>query len=153
MPGRPDQNGAHEQFHRVHKPETLQAPERSLRGQKRRSEQWRQQYNKDRPHEALAMAVPADSYHKSPRVLPPKAAPWRYQAGWESRLVKGHGMICFRGRGRFVGEAFGGERVGLKRSRGGVWEVYFGPRLVGELWDSESGGIRAAWYRKGGRRK
>ena len=152
-PGRPDQNGAHEQFHRVYKQETLQPPARSLLAQKRRSEKWRQQYNTDRPHEALGMAVPADSYRKSPRVLPARQAPWCYPPGWESRLVKGQGMIHFRGCGRYVGEAFEGERVGLKRSRPGVWEVCFGPRLIGELWDSESGGIRAAWYRRKGRAK
>jgi putative transposase len=153
MPGRPDQNGAQEQFHRVYKQETLLPPARSLRAQKRRSEQWRQQYNEARPHEALGMAVRADSYRKSPRALPAKPVPWRYEAGWESRLVKGKGMIHCRGRGRFVGEAFEGERVGLKRTRIGVWEVYFGPRLIGELWDSEGGGIRAAWYRRKGREK
>ena len=52
-----------------------------------------------------------------------------------------------------MGEAFEGERVGLKRTRIGVGEVYFGPRVIGELWDSEGGGIRAAWYRRRGREK
>jgi len=152
-PGRPDQNGAHEQFHRVYKQETLQPPARTLRAQKRRSEQWRHQYNQDRPHEALRMAVPADSYRKSLRTMPAKPSVWRYEPGWESRLVKGKGMIHFQGRGRFVGEAFEGERVGLKRGRAGVWEVYFGPRMIGELWDSETSGIRAVWYRRGGQPK
>jgi putative transposase len=123
-PGRPDQNGAHEQLHRVYKQETLEPPAWSWRGQKRRSEQWRQQYNQQRPHEALGMAVPARFYRQSPRRLPSKLKPFRYARGWESRLVKGKGMIQFRGRGRFVGEAFEGERVGLKPVRAGVWEVY-----------------------------
>jgi len=150
-PGRPDQNGAHEQMHRVYKAETLQPPARSLRAQARRSEQWRLEYNRVRPHEALGMVVPAKRYRKSSRSLPVKLRPWRYPKGWKSRLVKSHGNIHFRGRGRFIGEAFEGERVGLRRSRAGVWEVYFGPHLVGELWDQETGGIRAVCYRRGTR--
>lgn len=148
-PGRPDQNGAHEQFHRVYKEETLLPPAHSLRAQKRRSEQWRQEYNQGRPHEALGMMVPAAIYRKSSRVLPLREKPWSYQVGWESRLIRSKGMISFHGRSRFVGEAFEGERVGLKRSRTAVWEVYFGPHLIGELWDNEAGGIRAVWYRRG----
>jgi putative transposase len=148
-PGRPDQNGAHEQLHRVYKAETLQPPARSLRRQARRSEQWRQQYNQDRPHEALGMMAPCELYRKSPRPMPTERTPWRYPAEWESRSVKSHGMIQFWGRGRFIGEAFEGERVGLQRTRAGVWAVYFGAHLIGELWDGETSGIRAVCYRRG----
>jgi putative transposase len=152
-PGHPEQNGAHEQLHRVYKQETLQPPAQSLRAQRRRSEQWRQEYNLERPHEGLEMSLPAGHYRKSPRAMPLKLRPWYYPSGWESRLVKGKGMICFKGRGRFVGEAFEGERVGLRRTRAGVWEVYFGRHLIGELRDCDGGGIRAVWYRQGRRRK
>jgi putative transposase len=151
-PGRPEQNGSHEQFHRVYKAETLQPPAPSLRAQKRRSEKWRQHYNRERPHEALHMRVPAELYRRSRRPMPQKAKPWRYAAGWQTRLVKGHGLISFHGQSRYIGEAFERERVGLKPTRPGVWQVYFGPLLVGELWESETTGIRAVRYRKGQRR-
>ena len=150
-PAHPEQNGAHEQLHRVYKQETSQPPAHTLRAQKRRSEHWRQQYNRDRPHEGLQMAVPAKFYRRSLRSLPTRTRHWCYPASWQNRLVKGKGMISLEGRGRFVGEAFEGERVGLKRRRAGLWEVYFGPHLIGELWDSEESGIRAAWYRRGRR--
>jgi hypothetical protein len=152
-PGHPEQNGSHEQFHRVYKAETLQRPTPSLRAQKRRSEVWRQQYNHHRPHEALQMQVPAELYRKSRRPMPRKAQPWRYAVGWETRLVKGKGMIHFQGQGRYIGEAFERERVGLKQSRAGVWQVLFGPLLIGELWDCETTGIRAVRYRKGQRQR
>ncbi len=152
-PGHPEQNGAHEQMHRVYQEETLQPPAVNLRAQKRRSERWRKHYNQERPHEGLGMQVPADLYYKSRRRLPQKSRHWRYKHGWESRLVKGKGMISFNGRSRFIGEAFEGERVGLRRNRTGVWEVYFGPLRVGELWDRDgTPGIRAAWYRRRRRR-
>ncbi len=122
---------------------------RSLRAQKVRSERWRRHYNEQRPHQGLGMQVPAACYHKSRRRMPQVLRAWQYALGWESRRVKANGTIPLHGRSRFVGEAFAGERVGLKRSRVGVWEVYFGPHLLGELWDCETSGIRALWYRRG----
>lgn len=147
-PGHPEQNGAHEQMHRVYKAETLNPPARTLTSQKRRTRQWCREYNCERPHEALGMEVPADHYRKSRRKMPGRIAPWKYPKGWESRLVKGHGLISWKGRSRFVGEAFERQRVGLKRLSQGNWQVYFGPLLAGELSDAEHGGIRAVVYRK-----
>jgi hypothetical protein len=142
-PAHPEQNGAHEQMHRMYKAETLSPGMPSLRGQKRRTKQWCWEYNYKRPHEALAMAVPADSYRKSRRRMPRRLPPWKYPRLWSSRLVKGKGMISLNGRGRFVGEAFERERIGLKRVPPAKWEVYFGPCLLGELHDADTGGIRA----------
>ena len=147
-PGHPEQNGAHEQMHRVYKAETLHPPSASVRGQKRRTRRWCWEYNYKRPHEALGMGVPGDYYRKSRRSMPDRTKPWKYPAGWQSRLVKGKGMIHLNGRARFVGEAFEGERVGLKRVHPGKWEVNFGPWLAGELYDVDTGGIRAVVYRK-----
>lgn len=152
-PGHPEQNGAHEQLHRVYQEETAQPAAGSLRAQKLRSERWRKHYNRERPHESLAMEVPAKRYRKSVRRPPKKERPWRYEPDWESRLVKGKGMISFNGRSRYIGEAFEAQRVGLKRVRTGVWEVYFGPLRIGELWDHDrTPGIRAAWYARRRRR-
>jgi putative transposase len=148
-PGRPDQNGAHEQMHRIYQQEVAAPPARTFRAQKIRTEHWRRHYNRERPHEGLGMQLPARLYRKSRRRLPKGRKPWRYQSGWESRLVKGKGMISFRGGSRFIGEAFEGERVGLKSLRPGVWEVYFGKHLIGEIWDGDgTSGIRAVWYER-----
>jgi transposase InsO family protein len=152
-PGHPEQNGSHEQFHRVYKAGTLPRPAHRLRAQQARSQAWRQQYNHHRPHEALAMRVPAELYRKSRRRMPSKTKHWHYAAGWETRLVKGKGMISFHGQGRYIGEAFERERVGLKRTGPGTWQVYFGPLLVGALWECETTGIRAVRYRKSRRRR
>jgi hypothetical protein len=148
-PGHPEQNGAHEQFHRVYQQETLEPAAASLRAQKSRSERWRWHYNHRRPHEGVKMRVPAEVYRHSSRRLPKRLKPWQYDPRWESRLVKGKGMISFLGRSRFIGEAFERERVGLRWIRAGVWEVHYGPLKIGELWDQDTTlGIRAAWYRR-----
>jgi transposase InsO family protein len=146
-PGHPEQNGAHEQLNRVYQEDMTEPPAKTLGGQRRRSRRWREHYNHHRPHEGLGMRLPAARYRKSRRPLPWRLKPWHYGRGWESRLVKGKGMIHFQGRNRFVGEAFERERVGLKTGRAGVWEVYFGPLRIGELWDRDkTAGIRAIWY-------
>ena len=57
--GRPDQNGAHEQFYRVLKAQTTRPPAPSFSAQQRRFDRFRREYNDERPHEALDDAVPA----------------------------------------------------------------------------------------------
>jgi putative transposase len=146
-PGRPSENGAHEQFHRVYKAEVARNPAWRRGEQQRRSNRWLRHYNQERPHEALGMEVPADRYRKSRRSMPKLMQPWTYPKGWVRRWVKGNGEISWRGKWRFVGEAFVRDYVGLKMIRWGVWRVYFGPILVGELHERERGNIRTAKYR------
>jgi hypothetical protein len=147
-PGRPCENGAHEQFHRVYKAEVARHPAKNLIGQQRRSTKWLRDYNHQRPHEALRMNVPAQYYRRSSRQLPRRIMPWAYPENWKRRWVKGNGEISWLGIWHFVGEAFVRDYVGMKPVRAGVWRVYFGPVLVGELRESERGRIRPAKYRR-----
>jgi putative transposase len=148
-PGRPCENGAHEQFHRVYKAEVALGPAMTLREQQRRTDRWLAHYNEERPHEALGMKRPAQVFRPNRRRLPERVAPWKYPAGWARCWVKGNGEISWRGQWRFVGEAFVREYVGLKPVGRGMWWVYFGRMLVGELHENESGRIRMARYVRG----
>jgi putative transposase len=148
-PGRPCENGAHEQFHRIYKAEVAVKPETTPAAQQRRSTRWARHYNRQRPHEALGMKTPAQLFKKNRR-RPKRTGLWKYRRGWERRWVKGNGEITREGKRRYVGEAFVRDYVGLKPVRAGVWEVYFGPELVGELHENESGAIRMAKYIRGG---
>lgn len=145
-PGCPGENGAHEQMHRIYKAEVATPPAPTVRAQRRRTKQWQQEYNTVRPHEALGMRCPAEIYRRSRRRLPARPPPLRYPRDWATRLVKGKGMIRLHGRGRFVGEAFEGQRIGLKRTPGG-WSVYFGAYLIGTLRADETTGIHAVRYK------
>ncbi len=146
--GRPCENGAHEQFHRVYQAEVVPEPAQHRRGQQRRSDRWLRFYNEERPHEGLGMKVPMALYRQSRRRLPQQTKPWGYPRGWLRRWVKGSGEIAWRGNRRFIGEAFVNDYVGLKPEGTGRWRVYFGPRLIGELRENESGNIRLARYRR-----
>jgi len=149
-PGRPSENGAHEQFHRVYEAEVVVEPAMTVRGQQRRTDRWLVHYNEERPHEALGMKRPAQVFRPNRRRLPAKVASFKYPAGWARCWVKGNGEISWRGQWRFVGEAFVREYVGLKPAGQGIWQVYFGRMLVGELHENESGRIRMARYVRGG---
>lgn len=147
-PGRPCENGAHEQFHRVYEAEVVRQAHGQMAKQQRRSTRWLWHYNYQRPHEALGMKVPAELFRKNRRRRPRRIPPWKYPAHWERRWVKGNGEIRWRGVQRYVGEAFVKEYVGLKPVSTGKWDVYFGPVMIGRLVESENGSIRMAKYQR-----
>lgn len=147
-PGHPEENGAHEQMHRVLKAETTRPPAHTPQGQQHRTSGWVKSYNQLRPHEALEQEVPADRYRKSSKRLPRSRPQLSYPAGWEQRQVRSNGEIRWRGRKRFIGEAFVRHRVGLKPLKRNVAAVYFGPLLIGHLHDNDPGAMRPAVYQR-----
>jgi hypothetical protein len=143
-PGHPEQNGAHEQMHRMMKAEMLQGPSSNLRAQRRRTRRWVYKYNNIRPHEALGQRLPRQFYRRQPEALRKESL--EYPKEWVVRRVRSNGQIKWKGRKRSIGEALAGYPVGLKPMRRQKWNVYFGEILVGELWDQDAGGIRPATY-------
>lgn len=131
-PAKPQDNGAHEQMHRVLKAETASPPAANPHAQQRRFDRWRHQYNQLRPHEALAGRVPARLYRRSPRSYHPPVPP-TYPTTWLSRRVRGNGWIKFAGVLRFVGRAFAGQLVGLQPAAQESWKVYLHTLLIGTL--------------------
>jgi hypothetical protein len=142
-PGHPEQNGGHEQMHRVMKAETTRPPSRNRRAQQRRTDRWVRVYNQVRPHEGLGQRTPAEVYR--PQAQSRRKGILNYPQRWAVRRVRSNGQIKWQGRKRFVGEAFVGYPVGLK-PHGEKWDIYFGGLLVGELWEHDAGGMRPATY-------
>ncbi len=99
-PGKPQQNGRHERMHRTLKAETTHPPAATRRGQQRRFDAFRQEFNHERPHEALGQQTPAAHYTPSARPFPEKLAPLEYPAHFERRYVSANG--CIRGNHHFV---------------------------------------------------
>ena len=69
-PGHPEQNGAHERMHRTLKAETTRPPAANLTAQQGYFNAFREEFNHQRPHEALGQRPPADFYQASPRPYP-----------------------------------------------------------------------------------
>jgi putative transposase len=124
-PGRPEQNGAHEQFHRVLKRETACPPAANRDAQQRHFAAFIREYNDERPHEALHQVPPATRYTPSPRPLPQCVPPLEYPEAWEVRRVTSGGEIKWGGRRLFLTHVLTGEDVAFEPTDDGVWLVRF----------------------------
>ena len=88
-PGQPQQNGRHERMHRTLKEATAQPPQSSLRAQQKCFNRFRDEYNNERPHEALNQEPPASVYEPAPRQYPERLpGPCGYPDEWEKRIVR-----------------------------------------------------------------
>ena len=145
--GRPQDNGAHEQMHRILKTETASPAAANLRAQQRRLDRWRHQYNTQRPHEALAGRSPADLYHRSPRPFHSAIHP-SYPETWLSRCVRPNGWIKFEGQLRFIGRSFARQIIGLQPLDADSWNVHLDHLLIGTLHRRDgAASMRAATFK------
>jgi putative transposase len=132
-PGRPAQNGRHERMHRTLKAETTRPAAGSLAAQQRKFNVFREEFNHERPHEALDQETPAACYTSSPRVMPDRVPPLEYPDRFEVRYVSANGGIRWNTRWVNVSIVCVGEYVGLEEIADGIWNVYFGPLRLGRL--------------------
>lgn len=134
-PFHPQTQGKDERFHRTLQLELLNAQTfRDLAESQSAFDHWREEYNQVRPHQALGLAVPASRYHPSVRAFPETLPPLEYDLDCEVRKVQAKGQIYFRGRLFGVSKAFRGYPLGLRpTTEEEVWQIYFGPHLVGSL--------------------
>jgi transposase InsO family protein len=132
-PGKPQQNGRHERMHRTLKAETTRPPAATRRAQQHTFDRFRQEFNCERPHEALDMQTPASRYEVSPREMPTKLPPLEYPDRFEVRYVSANGGIRWHHQWVNVSHVCVGAYVGLEEIDDGVWNVYFGPLKLGRL--------------------
>jgi transposase InsO family protein len=132
-PAHPEQNGRHERMHRTLKRETARPPCGSLAAQQVRFNQFRQEYNQERPHEALDQQTPASLYRRSLRELPRKLPELEYPAHYEVRYVSANGGLRWRCHWVCLTHTLDGQHVGLEEVGDGLWDVYFGPVKLGRL--------------------
>ena len=123
-PGHPQDNGRHERMHLTLKREATKPAAANVLQQQARFDAFMQEYNRERPHQGLAMKVPADVYARSSR-------PYR---GLEELTYPFHdatftvtqcGRICFKGRKVNLSHVFAGQNVGVTQVGERVWLVTF----------------------------
>lgn len=124
-PGQPQQNGRHERMHGTLKAEACKPPQPSLAAQQARFDAFRQEFNYERPHEALGQRPPVRFYSPSPRPLPKRIEDPCYGPDEAVRRVRSSGEIKWRGTTIFVSEALVGEPVGIRQREDGHWLVRF----------------------------
>jgi putative transposase len=123
-PGVPQQNGRHERFHLTLLEAMTPAPADRAE-QQRRFAAFTQDYNYERPHQALGQKPPATLYSRSPRTMPHHLPEPVYGAEVAARQVRSNGEIRWRGRLIHVSSALIGEAVGVEKTADGQWLVRF----------------------------
>jgi len=132
-PGCPQENGRHERMHQTLKNETASPPRANLRQQQEAFRKFQEEYNFERPHEALGNRRPADVYTPSLRAYPSRLPELEYPAGAHLRWVSQQGSVKWKCRRTFISEVLGREAVGLVEVEEELFEVYYGPLMLGWL--------------------
>ena len=132
-PGRPDQNGRHERMHRTVKAETARPPQENAAAQQKRFDGFREEYNWERPHEALGQETPGSLYTPSTRPMPARIPHAEYPGHCLIRRVRKTGIFRFRAREIFLSELLKGHSIALEEVEDGVWSVYFYHLLLARL--------------------
>lgn len=123
-PGNPQQNGRHERMHRTLKLEATKPPRENLLQQQETFDQFKEQFNFERPHQALDMRCPADVHQRSSRAyrgLPDITYPDYDQ----SLLISNCGRLCFNKLKIYISSALSNQPIGLKEIDSGIWQLDF----------------------------
>jgi transposase InsO family protein len=124
-PGHPEQNGRHERMHRTLKAETAKPPSVNRREQQKAFDRFRQQFNQERPHEALEQKTPASCYQSSPRVYPDRMPQPEYASHMKPKRVYPDGSFFWKGTQIFISKCLSGEFIGMEPLDDRYWKVNF----------------------------
>ena len=123
-PGHPQQNGRHERMHLTLKRDATKPAAANFLQQQARFDAFLQQYNSDRPHQALAMKTPSDLYVRSSRPYEGLLEPTYPFHDWTARITH-CGRLCLDRRKISVSHVFAGQPVGVRQVAERMWLVSF----------------------------
>jgi len=139
-PATPSENGAHERFHRTLKSAAIKPPSRSLESQQRRFDDFKAEYNDNRPHTSLPQhRPPGEFYSSSPRPYPKRLPIIEYPSEWEVRLVSSSGQFKWKDKPLHLSDNLAGQYVGIAENENGLLTVSYGALQLGQI---EAGPIR-----------
>ncbi len=139
-PGCPQDNGGHERMHR----DMSQQLQRAQGGWSQEAlDVWREEFNHQRPHEALNMKRPAEVYCASQRRYSGLPQKLDYRA-METRTIQQRGHLIWHKQPIFISSALAGWNVGLQARTDGQQVVYFAQLLLGQIEPSTFSFIRGA---------
>jgi putative transposase len=132
-PGHPQDNGRHERLNRTLLEKACIDPAYDNAAQQARFDQFRREFNQERPHESLGQDRPQSRYRRSPREFPRREPVIEYEAHFETRIVDSKGRISWQGERPFFSDAFAGERVGFERIDYSNWRIHYGSFVIGSF--------------------
>lgn len=135
-PGHPEDNGRHERVHLTFQQDVASPPKDTLALQIQAMSQFQQDYNFERPHEALGMKTPGSCYQGSPRTWDGILRSPEYdRREFDVRKVGQSGCIWLHQQEHYIGQTLTGEYVALKTNENDELELYYGPIYLGKLID------------------
>jgi len=123
-PGKPQQNGRHERMHLTLKKEATRPPGANSLQQQARFDDFVEEFNAERPHQAIGMKCPAELYTPSPRPyhgLPELSYPFHDR----EVLVTNCGRLCLHRKKINISTVLAGQKLGIKEVDEGIWLVSF----------------------------
>ncbi len=122
----PQTNGKVERLHRTLKAEVIQARQfRTLSECQISFDEWREDYNFRRPHEAIGMSTPSERFRISDIAFPETMPVIEYSPGDRIRNVSSSGTISFKGKRWRVGKGLKGSPVALREVGDGIYDVVY----------------------------
>jgi transposase InsO family protein len=123
-PGRPQQNGRHERMHLTLKQEATRPAGANSLQQQAKFDTFTQEFNEERPHEAIGMKVPAQAYARSTRAYQ-GLLELDYPFHDRDVIVTCCGRICLHRKKINISTVLAGQRLGIKEVDDGIWLVSF----------------------------
>jgi transposase InsO family protein len=126
QPAHPQENGQHERMHRTLKCETTRPPRTHLLQQQEAFDAFIEEFNNERPHEALAMKRPAQLYKPSTRAYPDPLPEPNYPTHDDVVRATTIGSIyLYRRKQIYLSASLSKQLVGLREELDGRWLVSF----------------------------
>lgn len=130
-PGCPQMNGRHERMHRTLKQATVNPPKKNFKAQQKLFDEFIDEYNNERPHEALDGRCPSQLYRPSKREYPNIIPEYEYPDSYYIRKVRLSGEFKFAGGQFSIGKPLVGELIGLEPIDNELYQIYFNNLKIG----------------------
>lgn len=123
-PGHPQQNGRHERMHLTLKKEATRPAGANILQQQAKFDNFVDEFNNERPHEALDMKYPVEIYSPSPRLYQ-GISELEYPFHDKAVMVTHCGRLCLYRKKINLTRSLAGQSVGIKEVDDGIWLVSF----------------------------
>ncbi len=119
------------------KAESTRPPKGNFSARQRAFGAFREEYDNERPHAALAGDPPASRYTHSRREYPERLPPVEYPGHFLVKRVTNAGTIRFKDWLLFLAHALERHQVGLEETGDGIWSLFLGAVLPGKIDEGE----------------
>jgi transposase InsO family protein len=123
-PGHPQQNGRHERMHLTLKKEATRPAGANILQQQAKFDAFVEEFNRERPHEALDMKCPVEVYTASARPYQGIPDP-HYPFHDKTIVVTNCGRLCLYRKKINLSSSLAGQAIGIKEVDDGIWLVSF----------------------------